>query len=66
MFRARLHDKASGVVGGVDGSVGEGNMELLVDNGEIVYFGEVLMNKGDGGPRVDHGIDREGGPLEVK
>jgi hypothetical protein len=33
MFWVGLHDKTSGVVGSVDGTIGEGNVELLIDNG---------------------------------
>jgi hypothetical protein len=31
-----------------------------------MYFGEVLMNKGNCSPRINHGIDGEGGPLEIQ
>ena len=66
MFWAGLHDKACGVLRGVNGSVSECNMKFLLNKGEIVDLGEIPVNEGDGGPRVDHGIDRKGGALEVK
>ena len=66
VFGAGLHNKTSGVVRGVDGSIGERNIESLVNNGELMYFGEVLVNKRNRCSRVNHCIDREGRSLEVE
>ena len=66
VFWAGLHDKTCGVLRSVDGSIGECNMEFLFYEGEIVCFGEVLVNEGYCGSRVNHGNDREGGAFEVE
>jgi len=60
-----LHDDSGGVLGGVDGSVGEGNIEALLSKGEVMELCEILVNKGDGGTRVDHCMNWEGGTVKI-
>jgi hypothetical protein len=45
------------MVGGMDRSVGERYVESVGYKREVVMSGEVLVDEGDSGSGVDHGVD---------
>jgi len=54
------------MLGGVDGSIGERDIEAVLSERKVVDFSEILVDEGNGGARVDHSVDWERGTVEVE
>jgi len=60
MVRTGLHDKASSILRGMEGSIGERDGEAVLSKGEIMMFGKTLVDEGNCSSRINHCIDGEG------